>query len=191
MPLFNQFPYTNFHEMNLQFILDKVKELDGIKSAVDDLQQKYQPMVLEVNRLSQTYDTFEQHIEEEFNDLTVQMTNAWDIIIQQALDDLANAFNSYVSEINATVELQTVRITQISDALQHIQSDLYNVYYVDSPFTGEKITIQQAISDLASLHMTDALTAGAYDAKDLTAAYYDALAITAYQYDWNGQTYVV
>lgn len=191
MALFNQFPYTDFHQMNLQFILEKVKDLDSIQEAVTDLQQKYQPMQLQVNQLADMYNTFAENMQQQFDDLTIQMTNTWDEVINQALTDIGIAFADYTSQINATVALQTARINQISDQLQHIQNDLFNVYYVDSPFTGEKITIQQAIADLASLHMTDALTAGAYDAKDLTAAYYDGLAITAYQYDWNGQTYVV
>lgn len=191
MALFNQFPYTDFHQMNLQFILEKVKNLDSIQEAVTDLQQKYQPMQLQVNQLADMYNTFAENMQQQFDDLTIQMTNAWDEVINQALTDIGIAFADYTSQINATVALQTARINQMNAALQSIQTDLYNVLYVDSPFTGEKITIQQAIADLASLHMTDALTAGAYDAKDLTAAYYDGLAITAYQYDWNGQTYVV
>lgn len=191
MALFNQFPYTDFHQMNLQFILEKVKNLDSIQEAVTDLQQKYQPMQLQVNQLADMYNTFAENMQQQFDDLTIQMTNTWDEVINQALTDIGIAFADYTSQINATVALQTARINQMNAALQSIQTDLYNVLYVDSPFTGEKITIQQAIADLASLHMTDALTAGAYDAKDLTAAYYDGLAITAYQYDWNGQTYVV
>lgn len=191
MALFNQFPYTDFHQMNLQFILEKVKDLDSIQEAVTDLQQKYQPMQLQVNQLADMYNSFADSMEQQFDDLTIQMTNAWDEIINQALTDMGYAFADYTSQINATVAIQTARINQMNAALQTIQTDLYDVYYVDSPFTGEKITIQQAIADLASLHMTDALTAGAYDAKDLTASYYDGLAITAYQYDWNGQTYVV
>lgn len=62
-------------------------------------------------------------------------------------------------------------------------------YLIRSPFDGTLISMEEAINQLASLHM-DALTASAYDAKNMDASTYDALDLTAYDYDWNGATLV-
>lgn len=45
MGLFEQFPYTNFHELNLNWMLQKIKEfksdLDNIDSEITNIVQEY------------------------------------------------------------------------------------------------------------------------------------------------------
>ena len=36
MGLFEQFPYSNFHELNLDWILQKIKELDEKVDSIED-----------------------------------------------------------------------------------------------------------------------------------------------------------
>ena len=36
MGLFEQFPYTNFHELNLDWVLSKLKELDEKVNNIED-----------------------------------------------------------------------------------------------------------------------------------------------------------
>ena len=62
------------------------------------------------------------------------------------------------------------------------------LYYMNSPFTGEYVTIITVINELAYLHRSDALTAQEYDIKELTASDYDNYELTAFEYDWSGKT---
>lgn len=56
-------------------------------------------------------------------------------------------------------------------------------YHMYSPFTGEYVTVQTVIMELAHLHM-GGVTAEYYDELELTAEEYDNKELTAFQYDW-------
>ena len=179
MPLFNNFPYTNFHEMNLDFILNKVKEIDAIKAQVSELLGKYNDMYNRVNDLSSLYDNFAADIQADLQQ--------WE---QDAAAFIVGTMEQMNREIAAEFANQWSAIDQIMTRMDHLETTVAAAYYIDSPFTGERVPMQEVIYQLASLHTTDALTAAEYDAADLTAAAYDALDLTAYAYDWNGATYI-
>lgn len=56
-------------------------------------------------------------------------------------------------------------------------------YHMYSPFTGDYVTVQTVIMELAHLHM-GGVTAEYYDGLELTAEEYDNKELTAFQYDW-------
>lgn len=179
MPLFNNFPYTDFHQMNLDFILKKVREIDDIKATMSELLGKYNDMYNRVNDLSSLYDNFAADIQASLQ----QWEQDGAAFIVAAMDQMSR-------EIDAAFADQWSAITLIMSRMDHLETTVAAAYYIDSPFTGERVPMQEVIYQLASLHTTDALTAAEYDAADLTAAAYDALDLTAYAYDWNGATYI-
>lgn len=179
MPLWNNFPYTNYHEMNLQFILDKIKKVEDLQQTVNELAGKYNDMYNKVNDLSALYDGFAEEIRAEMTDFET----AGVAYINAALFDMENQMNAAFADQNA-------RISAVESRMDVLERTVANAYYMDSPFTGETVPMQQVIYELASLHMTEGLTAAEYDAADLTAAAYDALDLTAYAYDWHGSTYI-
>lgn len=179
MPLFNNFPYTNFHEMNLDFVIKKVKEIDQINTTVSELLGKYNAMFNKVTELSTEFDSFEADMQAAFD----RFAAAGEQYIQTEL----NQFNTLLNEQAENYDRQ---LAQMNTRLTNIENTVVRAAYMESPFTGETVPVQQVIYELASLHTTDALTAGEYDAAELTAAAYDALQLTAYQYDWNGSTYI-
>ena len=179
MPLINNFPYTDYHQMNLEYILKQVRQLDELKATVDELNGKYTDMYNRVNDLSSLYDNWTDEvlhaIEEAFNS------------IGQYYED---RFDSMFSYMDAILDLQNSTLNNFGLRIDHLENTVAAAYYMDSPFTGERVPMQDVIYQLASMHMTDALTAAEYDAADLTASAYDALDLTAYQYDWHGSTYI-
>ncbi len=179
MPLFNNFPYTNFHEMNLDWIMKKVKLIDSISTDVTDLINRYNVMFNKVTDLDRMYTSFASDIQAQFNNLA----NA----IYQDLDE---AFDGFEAQITDQFAQQNALISQLNNRVQAMEQAMQQSYYMESPFTGETVPVQQVIYELASLHTTDALTATEYDTAELTAAAYDALQLTAYAYDWNGKTYI-
>lgn len=179
MPLFNNFPYTNFHEMNLDWVIKKVKEIDQISTTVNELLGRYNAMFNKVTELSTEFDSFESDMQAAFD----RFAAAGEQYIQAEL----NQFNTLLSEQAENYDRQ---LAQMNTRLANIENTVIRAAYMESPFTGETVPVQQVIYELASLHTTDALTAAEYDAAELTAAAYDALQLTAYQYDWNGSTYI-
>ena len=179
MPLFENFPYTNFHEMNLDFILKQVKSIPVLEATVQELAGKYNDMYNKVSQLSEMYDSFADEI---YADI-----EAWK---QSGAEYINDALNSMYDEMNAAFAIQNARIDLLETRMDNLEQSVAEAYYMDSPFTGENVPMRQVIYELASLHMTDALTATEYDAADLTAAAYEALDLTAYAYDWNGALYI-
>lgn len=179
MPLFNNFPYTNFHEMNLDWIMKKVKLIDSISTDVTDLINRYNVMFNKVTDLDRMYSSFASDIQTQFTDLA-----------NSIFQDLDEAFANVDAQITDQFAIQNALISQLSNRVTAMEQAMQQSYYMESPFTGETVPVQQVIYELASLHTTDALTAAEYDAAELTAAAYDALQLTAYAYDWNGATYI-
>ena len=179
MPLFNNFPYTNFHEMNLDWVIKKVKEIDQISKTVNELLGRYNAMFNKVTELSTEFDTF-----------NAQMQSSFEQYTQESDQYITSMLNSFTTLLDQQSEYYDRQLAQMDTRLSNIENTVVRALYMESPFTGETVPVQQVIYELASLHTTDALTAGEYDAAELTAAAYDALQLTAYQYDWNGSTYI-
>lgn len=126
-----------------------------------------------------------------------------DTDIQTAINDL---YDIGRSEALTAAQYDALGLTAAQyDALDltALQYDMYGLYYIElagyvrnpfhymsSPFTGEYVPLEVVISELATLHKDDALTASEYDALSIDADYYDALDLSAYDYDWHGKTLV-
>ena len=179
MPLFNNFPFTDYHQMNLDFILKQVRQIDELNRQVSELAGKYTDMYNKVTDLNALYTNFVEDVDQ-------SITNTFNIL-GQWLTDQVDVLNA---SVYAVLEQQNALLTDYGLRLDHMENTVAAAYYMESPFTGERVPMQEVIYQLASLHTTDALTAAEYDAADLTAAAYDALDLTAYAYDWNGATYI-
>lgn len=55
-----------------------------------------------------------------------------------------------------------------------------------SPVTGERMTVQEAVAELAASMATNAIKAGDYDALGLTAEEFNAFYMSPAEYDWAG-----
>ena len=179
MPLFNNFPYTNFHEMNQDWIIRKVKSLEGMNNTIQELAGKYNDMYNKVQQLSQLYDSFTQTVIQQIS-----------MFLDQQMDDMNAAFDSMQNDMDEAFEDQNARISAVENRMSNLEQYTAEYLYMDSPFTGESVPVQEVIYQLASLHMTGAITAGDYDAAELTASAYDALDLTAYTYDWDASSYI-
>lgn len=95
----------------------------------------------------------------------------------------------YVNNQAAQVYSNSVSVT--NDAWQQlnerIDETLEQGGLVRSPISGNVVTVQEALNELASLHQ-DGLTAQAFDSLLLTAQMFDNKNLTAYEFDYTGVT---
>lgn len=176
--VFNKYPYTDFHELNLDWIL---KEMQSLQTQMDGLLEK---AIEEATKAAKEYvDEQLTGVMEQFAQLQRNF-NALDLNVK----NLNNAFDAFVLNINSQV---TALKTYIDDSLtaQTLQTQLLiaqNNEYILSEletyltqikvinyFTGEKVSIQDMFNYLAGLHLNDAID---YDTMALRALTYTYLA---------------
>lgn len=142
--------------------------------------------------------------------------NVLDEIVQEGFN-MHNPFNGKVESLSAIINMiyETNRINAFTcwdydicnlsvTEYQALDLSAYEIdwnlkWHIDyekftkvfSPFTGFKVTIQNAINLLADLHKDTSLTASTYDSLNLTAISYDTKNVTANDYDWNSKLILI
>lgn len=176
--MFNKYPYTDFHELNLDWIL---KEMKDLQAAMDGLLEK---AIEEATAAAKAYvDDQLVVIRAEFTTLQSNFD-----ALNTNVNNLNNAFNTFTANINAQItalktyiddglQAQTLQtqllIAQNNEYLLSVMESYLTQVKVINYFTGEKVTIQDMFNYLAQLHLSDAID---YDTMALRALTYTYLA---------------
>lgn len=185
----NQFPYSDFHELNLDWLIGKTKEIEKTT--------KY--LVEEFSKIEILTEDYIQSM----IDHAIETNNL--VIAQQLIqlkNDITSEYKSYViAQINALtvyIDNQDVHYDQLaqgyantalSDAKDYADSMVLDYNMMINPITGVYEDVRNVVDDIVYyFHTNNSLTAGEYDGLDLTAGAYDAYDISAYDYDFNGKS---
>lgn len=191
MAFYDKFPYTNFQELNLDWILSKVKE---IQADIDEINAWKETFSAQINaqisnliaEVNEEFTQLKADIEKEFTDYRTET----DTKFEAQREETQKKFDTLTASVNATLVAYDSRIADIENKLADIENNLPTLVHVTNPFTGQSDSIQNVINMLADTQRTDALTASAYDALQLTASAYDAKHVTAADYDFHGQSFI-
>lgn len=171
--MFNEYPYTDMHELNLDWCILKLKELE---KRVDDITEDIAAKVYE-----EAVEYIDEHLADviaEFERLKrdveadiLEIENEFDVLNQQFID-LAGDFDSLVAVVEykinqiqnyidgqiAGVNLRTdAAIAANNDYLLGQMEVFLGQIKVLNYFTGEYVSIQDMFDYLASLHVTDGI----------------------------------
>ena len=118
--LFNsKYPYTDFHELNLDWLLETYQEIvDHIKILTDWMAQhkeEYAEAMERLQAVENEIDTFEQRVQEEFDRLAEEQAQAFaeqtaklDLAIQQMKDEVNEEIVKLRKDVNdAIADFQT------------------------------------------------------------------------------------
>ncbi len=217
--MFNRYPYTNFHDLNLDWMLEEmtniahdINELLEWKEARSERDEYYDAKIdeltAEYERLSALYDDFVREVNAQFAALSTEITNQVNALetrvtnqVNQLEADvyarlaetqaaLAAEMTRFQKEVRDLLSVYNIRIQTVEEGLDSIVDQLPEMFTIIDPYTGEENSIVNVIYEIVNKSKTNSLTAAAYDTAALTASAYDALNLTAYNYDFNGADYI-
>lgn len=194
MAFWNKYPYTDFHELNADFLLQRLKEIEeyiqGIEAdlkaelsawlkeqlapyeeTLDELIREVEGLKTETEETLAAYDT-------KITNFEIQVNNQ----IAQIRQDLINSIASMTALMDLKIETNNLWL------MNEITENVGNLFLVMNPFTGEEVTIQNMIDYLAAFHITDGIDYDTMASRALTYNQFAALNITYTDLALNGNT---
>lgn len=193
MGLYEHWPYANFHELNLDWIVKEIAEVRAEYQAVqqlaidlEDLKNKYTEVYALFGELENDFVEFKNDVNNNFTDLQTEFEQKF----AEQSHQIDVQFSQLETHVNSILTGFNAQLIQMDIKLDNALHNLAQTLTMYNPFTGIEEPMANVIYQLASFHMQDALTAGTYDGFNLTAGTYDAKNLTAYQYDVQGSIYL-
>ena len=211
--MFNKYPYTDFHELNLDWILGKVKQFDAqLTELVTDFAQIETDFGIIQNQVNNLLNTMEAEIRRAITDFVpgyvdsqlapyVQDLNnalaeierlriqidSWDDQIRLIREEYTQADDNlkidYISRINNLWFDTLSEILRLDNRIDHIMDDLPDIH---NPVKGYQTNIAQVIYDVYDACRYFAYTVKQFDAAGLTAQELDDMQRIAIELDLNG-----
>lgn len=189
MGFVNQFPYSDFHELNLDWLIKRTKELEETTKFLVEEWSKIEIL---------TEDYIQQMIDKAIATNNLVLLNRMLEIKAEAIAESKSYCNDQIAQLTVYLDNQDAYYDGLAQAYAaHAESESKS--YTDSkvldytmminPITGQYEDVRNVVDDIVSyFHTQDSLTAAEYDALDLTAEDYDNYELNAYDYDFNGKT---
>lgn len=210
MSFINQFPYSDFHEINLDWLINNMKAVKAQMNAIQEEFNKIEVMTQEqieiliqeaiLNNNRELYNYLTQ-LKAQITAEDKAYTDSQISIAKSYTDDQVTSVNNRITDLNIYVDNQDVYYDNLAKtyadhavvvANQYTDEKVVDYTYMISPITGEYEDVRDVINEMIEyFHSDNSLTAAEYDALDLTAAAYDAYDLTAFDYDFNGKILLV
>lgn len=199
MGFINQFPYSDFHELNLDWLIKQTKAIeDQIKTLEEELAK------IEV----MTEDQIKALINQAITTNNVQLYNSMAQLKADITADYKNYVDGRVTYLKNLIDQLEIYVDNqdmyyfnlgkaysddmLTQAKAYTDEQVLDYTLMINPITGTYDDVRKVVNDIFNNFLTnDSLTAGEYDALDLTASAYDAYDLTAYDYDFNGKNLLV
>lgn len=175
---FEIFPYSNLHDLNLDWILKQVKTISEYQGSFDQQIAALSQQIVTIQRqINAEMQRFQNAVNANINAQTQTLANFQDeldvhtaaiVELEQALQDSVVGLQQFVL---LNIAENNIRLKD------ELSQDIRN-FTVINPFDGTSVTVQQMFDTLAQLHMADSLTYSQLTGKGKTYAQLTALQIT-------------
>ena len=181
MAFFNKYPYTDMENLNLDWVIKTINQVDtdlsGIREdceriAREAAQDVADQLIIQVDEKIRQLDAIVDGLERDFKDFKDEINSefaGYVAVIDHAIADLKNQINSFVALIDSKIAINNAYI--FDEITNHLVPNLK----VRDFFTGLDISIQDMFNKLASLHVTDGLSYSELTGKNISYAALTAL----------------
>ena len=200
---FNKYPYTDFHELNADYILAQLAEFDArLNSIIDEVtaaaiaatkdyvDEKMADTIREFNDLKDAFDD----IERDFDALRDEMGDMEDDFADFVLhvDERIDFFRDYIDAQIRAVNIRTDAAIEANNTylLDNMETYLSSIKVLNY-FTGEYVSIQDMFDYLCQLHITDSIDYDTMALRNKTYTQLVALNITYTNLALHGNTLYV
>lgn len=184
----HRYPYSNMHELNLDWLIDQTKEL---MAKIAYLEDEFSKIVIV------TEDHIQQMIDNAIAINNIQLAADLQAMHDRITTEYINYVSARITQLTTYIDnqdtyydglAQNYALQAKTDANAYTDDKILNYTMMINPITGQYEDVRDVVDDIVTyFHTENALTAGEYDALDLTADDYDAYQLTAYDYDFNGK----
>lgn len=194
--MYNKYPYTDLHELNLDWILEKVKELEArIENITEDilaLAKAYtdeQIAIVQgnIDTLAADVNAFKITINDKVDTLNAETVARLDALDQNVIDLYTYVDNQIVI---ANARTDQAILNAKDDIYEHMMQELGKIKVINY-FTGDLISVQEMFNYLASLHTTDGITYTQLEGRNKTYSALAALSLTYTDIVMHGNTLIV
>lgn len=201
----NQFPYTNVHELNLDWIIHKIQEFqaeldamdyDGRIAALESGLQKVNSIIASINKtitaINERCNSLEDAIEandQKILDLRELLFNQI-AGLQAELNSVETLYfnlRAYNDTSNTVIYNNACRYAdaKFREFIQWVEDP--ELWMVISPVTQRLESIQQVVNELYALMRWASLTAAQFDGLGFTCEYLDSIGYTCWDFDNYGR----
>jgi len=207
MAFFHEYPYTDVHELNLDWIITQITQLDldikGIEERATETAIKYAKEYIDAEIVS---------LESRFSALSNEVTQMR-VYFDNTLVELQGQYTSFTVYVNAQLTLMADRIQALKEEIDAdivgvnartdlailqnneyifdvIQNKLPTELKVINYFTGDYVSIQDMFNYLANLHVENGATLTDIANANKTVAYIVNVNETCTNWVLYGKTYL-
>lgn len=183
MGFWNKYPYTDFHELNLDWILNEMQEIEHRVDALHDelkaeltaelkayVDSEIASLTDKVAELSLQFTALDNHVSEidiAFNDFKTYVNG-----------EIAG-FRQYIDDQITATNLRTdLMIASNNQFLIETMAERLRTMTVLNFFNGEYVTVQEMFNTLAKLHLNDAIAYNVITSRGYTYGSIEALNLT-------------
>lgn len=199
MGFINQFPYSDAHELNLDWIIKIVKAVEAETTRLSEefakieiLTEDYIQSMIDSAIAQNNIDLYRR-----INDLKIEIYASMDQMKQTITNDYTAFVNQQIQLLKIYVDSQDANFdslarsyadTALTQANDYTDQHVLDYTLMINPITGEYEDVREVVDDIVKyFHTEGSLTASEYDALELTAQGYDNYDLSAYDYDFNGK----
>lgn len=188
MAFINQFPYSDFHELNLDWLIKQTKSsMDAIKTLEEKMAEIEVLTEDQINQMINTaIATNNIDLYDRMVSLKAQITSEYMTYVQNRINQLTVYIDN--QDVYYDGLAKNYASSALAEAKDYTDDAVIDYTMMINPITGVYEDVRNVVEDIVTyFHSDGSLTAQEYDELELTATVYDAYEITAYDYDFNGK----